>query len=105
MHDDGSDRILSNLELSVLKKRLNFTVTPIQVPVIDMITVTETACRNLNKWDANELRAKMITIVDRSNKTNDQNASKEEMESIHNLKKDDSIIYFRISMKMNIKNC
>ena len=32
-----SDRILSDLELSVLKKGLNFTVTPRQVPVFDMI--------------------------------------------------------------------
>ena len=87
-----------------------------QVPEIDMIIVTETACRNLNKWDANELRAKMITIVGRSNKINDQNASKEEMESIYNLKKDDSIIYFskgRVTVVMNknkyedkyLKNC
>ena len=35
-----SDHILSDPELSVLKKRLNFAVTPRQVPVVDMITIT-----------------------------------------------------------------
>ena len=47
-----SDCILSDPELSVLKKGLNFVVTPRQVPVVDMITITETACRNLSKGDA-----------------------------------------------------
>ena len=59
-----SDHMLSDPELSVLKKGLNFAMTPRQVPVIDMITITETPCRNLNKGDANEVRAKMSTIVD-----------------------------------------
>ena len=44
-----SDRILSDPELSVLKEGLNFSVTPRQVPIADMITITETAFRNLNK--------------------------------------------------------
>ena len=87
-----SDRILSDPELAVLKKGLNCAMTPRQVPVIDIITATATACRNLNKGDANELRAQVCTIVDRSSKIEDQNVSKEEMKSIDNLKKDDSIM-------------
>ena len=57
-----------------------------------MITVTETACRSLNKGDANELRAKVCMMVDKQNKIKDQNVSREEMESFDKLKKDDSIM-------------
>ena len=103
-----SDRILSDLELSVLKKGLNFAVTPRQVPFVDMITITETACRNLNIGDANELRAKMCMVVDRCSKIKDQNVMKDEMKSIDNLRKDDSITILpadkgRVTVVMNKK--
>ena len=101
-----SDRILSDPELAVLKKGLNFAMTPRQVPVIDIIIATDTAWKNINKGDANELRAKVYTIVDRSSKIKDQNVSKEEIESIDNLKKDDSIMILpadkgRVTVVMN----
>ena len=36
-----SDRLLSDPELSVLKKGLNFAITPRKVPVVDVITAIE----------------------------------------------------------------
>ena len=41
-----------------------------------MITVTETACWNLNKGDANELRAKVCAMEDEQSKIKDQNVVK-----------------------------
>ena len=72
-----SDRILSDPELSVLKKGLNFAVTPRRVPVIDIVTVTESACRQLNNSDSNSLRAKVLNLLEHSNKVKDQNVSVE----------------------------
>ena len=42
-----SDHILSDPELSVLKKALNFAVTPKRLPMVDVVTATESACRQL----------------------------------------------------------
>ena len=44
---NGSDHLLEDPELSVLKKELNFTVTPHRVPVVDIITATE--CKSLGE--------------------------------------------------------
>ena len=43
---NSSQRILSDPELSVLKKGLNFAVTPKRLPVEELVTVTESACRS-----------------------------------------------------------
>ena len=75
-----------------MKKGLNFAVTPKKVPIVDMITVTESACRNLDKGDTSELRSKVCGIVDKYKKIKDQNVTKEEIEGIERLKKDDSIM-------------
>jgi hypothetical protein len=87
-----SDRILSDPELSVLKKGLNFAVTPRKVPVVDIIMATESACRRLNSGNANELRAKVVNILDRNEKVEKQNVSNEEWKAIDNLKKDEQIM-------------
>ena len=42
-----SDRILSDPELSVLKKGLYCAVTPKRLPVVDLVTAIESACRQL----------------------------------------------------------
>ena len=60
-----SDHILSHPELSVLKKGLNFVVTPKRLAVVDLVTVMESACRQLGGVDANELRAKVVNILGR----------------------------------------
>ena len=87
-----SDRILSDPELSVLKKGLNFAVTPRQVPVVDTITATEAACRDLNSGDANELRARVSGILKRHDRVKEQNVSKQEWQAIEQLKRDDTIM-------------
>ena len=49
-----SGRDLSKHEMSVLKQGLNFAVLQDEIPVVDIITTTETACRNLEKSEADE---------------------------------------------------
>ncbi|XP_072033573.1 uncharacterized protein [Amphiura filiformis] len=64
-----SQRILNDPELSVLAKGLNYAVAPNKFPVVDIITSTETACRNLSERDRGE----------------------EELKAVDNLKKDKDI--------------
>ena len=87
-----SDRILSDPELSVLAKGLNFTVTPAKLPIVDIVTTTEVACRNLSGSDASELRAKVVNLVSRPNANNiDSNLSKEDRKALQDLQKDKDI--------------
>ncbi|XP_068748853.1 uncharacterized protein [Montipora capricornis] len=103
-----SDRILSDPELSVLKKGLNFAVTPRRVPIVDIVTVTESACRQLNNSDSINLTAKVLNLLEHNDKVKDQNVSDEERKAIDDLKKDDSIMILpadkgRVSVVLNKK--
>ena len=98
----------------MLKKGLNFAVTPRKVPVVDIVTATESACRSLNNGDANELRSKVVNILNKNEKVKEQNVGKDEWDAIDNLRKDDSIIVLpadkgRVTVVMNkkdyLKNC
>ncbi|XP_072038548.1 uncharacterized protein [Amphiura filiformis] len=87
-----SDRLLNDSELSVLVKGLNFAVTPAKLPVVDIVTSTESACRKLPPGEAGELRAKVVNLVTRPNCNKiDSNLSKEEREALQQLQKDQSI--------------
>ena len=87
-----SQRILSDPELSVLKKGLKFALTPKKLPVVDLITATESACRNLNSSDANKLRAKVVNTIGKHGNINDQNITKKERKAIEDLRKDENIM-------------
>ena len=87
-----SQRILSDPELSVLKKGLNFAMTPKKLPVVDLITATESACRNLNSSDANELRAKVVNTIGKHGNINDQSITKKERKAIEDLRKDENVM-------------
>ncbi len=68
---------------------LNFAVTETEVPVVDFITATESACRNLPETQANELRSKVVNLVLRSKpKKIDSNISVEERKALQDLRKD-----------------
>ena len=87
-----SDRILSDPELSVLAKGLNFAVTPAKLPIVDIVTTTEVACLNLSEGDASELRAKVVNLVSCPNANNiDSYLSNEERKDLQDLQKDKDI--------------
>ena len=76
----------------VLMKGLNYAVTPKQIPVIDIVSATETACRSLNSADANELRSSVVQMLKKDNIVKEQNVTKEERSAIRDLSNDDSIM-------------
>ena len=85
-----SSRLLNDTELSVLAKGLNFAVTPEKVPVVEVITKTEVACKNLPESDANELRSKVAGLLSRPKKI-ESNLDKSEKEALKSLSKDKDI--------------
>ena len=71
---------------------MNFAVTPAKLPIVDIVTTTEVACRNLSEGDASELRAKVVNLVSRPSANNiDSNLSKEERKALQDLQKDKDI--------------
>ena len=100
-----SQRILSDSELSVLKKGLNFAVTPKKLPVVDLITATESACRNLNNSDTNELRAKVVNTIGKHGNINDQNITKKERKAIEDLRKDENIMILPADKQEYLNKC
>ena len=57
------DHLLSDLEISVLKQRLNFVVTPLRVPVVDIVTAMESACMFLVSGDVHDLSATVVQLT------------------------------------------
>ena len=67
-------------------------MTPKKLPVVDLITATDSACRNLNSSDANELRAKVVNTIGKHGNINDQNITEKERKAIEDLRKDENIM-------------
>ena len=92
-----SDHILSEPDLSVLKKGLNFVVTPTRLPVVDLVTATESGCRQLGGGDTNELRSKVVNILSKGEKVLEKDHTITR-EALDGLKKDDTIMVLTVVM-------
>ena len=99
---DGS-RIVSTISYQthsfpVLKKGLNFVVTVKRLLVIDLVTVTESACRQLGWSDTNELSINVVNILGWGAKVLGKipNITREERMALDGLRKDDKIIVLRM---------
>jgi hypothetical protein len=86
-----SSKELSDTEVSVLKKGLNFAITPKKMPIKEVITSTETACYYLrNPEIAQSLRGEVVKVL-KSVKMPKSNCTREEIAAINTIKRDDSI--------------
>ncbi|XP_062849575.1 uncharacterized protein LOC134311850 [Trichomycterus rosablanca] len=88
-----SDRQLTQAEKDILAKGLNFAVTPKQVPLVELITATESAIRNNNISDleAEQLRMKVSACLSNA-KPPPSNISRDERYALTTLSKDNNII-------------
>ena len=88
-----SDRTLNQHELSILQRGLNFAVSPTALPVNDMITAIESACKIIgpDTEEATHLRSECVNILKR-HKLPPSNITKEEREALQTLKKDSSVM-------------
>ena len=86
-----SSKVLDPVSTSLLRKGLNFAITPKRLPTEEIITSTEIACKKLDPQTAASLRSEVARSVQRK-KVPTPNVPREEVEALTNLKKDDSII-------------
>ena len=61
------------------------------MPVVDVVTATESGCRQLGGGDANELIAKVVNFLGRGEKVlrKVHNITREAREALNGLRKDD----------------
>ena len=89
---NASDRPLTATEESILKRGLNYAVTPSKLPVHDYVMGIESACRNLGEGthEAAKLRADCVRIIKQA-KLPKSNITQEERRALNTLAKDTNI--------------
>ena len=85
-----SDRTIDNNERSVLRKGLNYAVTPTKLPIADIIAGTEAVAKHLPDTEAAELRSDVVRTVKRA-RLPKPNITKADRAALRNLQKDDTI--------------
>ncbi|XP_071344169.1 uncharacterized protein [Trachinotus anak] len=87
-----SDRELTHPEKEVLAKSLNFAMTPKELPIVDLITATESAIKknNLIETEAEQLRLKVSAVLSKA-KIPPSNLTFEERKAVTALGKDQNI--------------
>ena len=88
-----SDRQLTQTEKNILAKGLNFAITPRQIPLVELITATETAIQNNNiaEVEAEQLRTKVSACLSNA-KPPASNITMEERKALTSLSNDNNII-------------
>ena len=85
-----SSRPLSNAEVSLLEKGLNFAVTPTNIPATEIIAKVESAIRTLDSEQADTVRRSVNNTLQQTEPPKPN--IKEMQEALKNLKQDDSIM-------------
>jgi len=86
-----SSRTLSEAEVSLLKKGLNFAVTLTSVPATEIIAKVESAVRPLDAERADTVKRSVNTIL-RQAQPPTTNITKEQEDALKSLKEDSSIL-------------
>ena len=86
-----SSRSLSDAEKALLKKGLNFAVTPANIPATEIIAKVEAAVRQLDAEQADTVRRAVNGILQQAEPP-EPNITKEMRDALKNLKEDESIM-------------
>ena len=79
-----SDKQLSPDAVSLLKRGLNYAITPKSLPTEDIIVATELACRNLNSEQSTSLRSEVAKAIKNAPKIK-PNVTDKEMKALQEL--------------------
>ena len=86
-----SSRSLSDAEKALLKKGLNFAVTPANIPATEIIAKVEAAVRQLDTEQADTVRRALNGILQQAEPP-EPNITKEMRDALKSLKEDQSIM-------------
>ncbi|XP_072023064.1 uncharacterized protein [Amphiura filiformis] len=86
-----SSRSLTEAEVSLLQRGLNYSVSSNKFPVKDIVASTETECKDIPGDKAAELRGRVVNAI-KTTKPPTSNITKDERLALDKLKKDTAII-------------
>ena len=86
-----SSRSLSDAEKALLKKGLNFAVTPANIPATEIIAKVEVAVRQLDAEQADTVR-RAVNVILQQAEPPEHNITKEMRDALKSLKEDESIM-------------
>ena len=86
-----SSRSLNEAEVSLLKKGVNFAVTPADIPATEIIAKVESAVRQLDAERADTVRRAVNAILQQAEPPK-PNITKEQQDALKSLKEDKSIM-------------
>ena len=89
-----SSRLQSN-ETSLLRKGLNFAVTPRTVPTKEILASVEAAIYNLPREKQDATRAEIYGVLKQAKPPKQQNLTREERRALKDLKSDENIVIIR----------
>ena len=84
-----SSRSLSDADIALLKKGLNFAVTPENIPATESIAKVESAVRQLDAEQADTIKTAVNSILQQA-ESSEPNITKEMRDTLKRLKEDDS---------------
>ena len=90
-----SDRALNNNEISVLRKGLNFAITPKQIPTKEILASVESAISNLQRDQQDEVRNEVFCTLRQAKPPTEQNLTQDEKEALKDLSSDDEILVIK----------
>ena len=85
-----SSRPLSDTEVSLLKKGLNFALIPSNIPVTEIVAKVKSTMRTLDSEQADTVR-RTVNVILQQVKPPKPNITKDKQEALKNLKQDDTI--------------
>ena len=94
-------RPLSDAEVSLLEKGLNFAVTPTNIPATEIVAKVESAIRTLDSEHADTIKRTVNNIL-QQDEAHKPNITKEIQEALKNLKQDDSIMILKDPLELSI---
>lgn len=86
-----STKELTNDQTKLLSKGMNFSITPKEIPVKEIVSRVENTVKNLEKAESDNIRAKVSLTLQKA-KAPIQNLSKAERLSLKQLREDESIV-------------
>ena len=90
-----SSRRLQSNETSLLRKGLNFAITPRTVPTKEILASVEAARYNLPREKQDATRAEIYGVLKQAKPPKQQNLTREERRALKDLKSDENIVIIR----------
>ena len=90
-----SKRTLNHNEINLLRRGMNFALTPKSIPTKEIIASVEQGINNLSTIEKNDIRERVSSVVKNAKRPTKRNLSRQEEKALKDLRSDKEIIITR----------